>query len=119
MKRIAPVLILILFAMIAWQVFSRSHGLDVGFDGEDFDGPLGALLGLLCAGGGLLIGGLVLLFVGAVLALVFAGVGMLLVLLLALAAGAVLTPLLLPVLIPLAILWWLLSRRQKGKVAAA
>ena len=91
MKRIAPVVILFLFAMIAWNMFSHSHGIDVDLDGDDFDGPVGAVIGLLFAGGGLLIGGLVALFVGAVLAVVFAGVGVVLVAVVAVVAVVVLS----------------------------
>lgn len=126
MKRIAPLLILFLFAVIAWNVFSHGHGYNIGyhgdFVGDDFDGPLGALLGLVLAGGGLLIGGLVTLFVGIVLAVVFAGVGVVLVTALALVAvviAAALTPVLLPVLLPLALIWWLLSRRNKARTVVA
>ncbi|MFL6710355.1 MAG: hypothetical protein ACJ8HI_19300 [Massilia sp.] len=122
MKRIAPVVVLFLFAMIAWKVFRHSHGIDMDFDDEDFDGPVGAIFGLLFAGGGLVIGGLVALFVGAVLAVVFAGVGVVLVAALALVAllvAAALTPVMLPVLIPAAIIWWLVSRRHKHKTVAA
>lgn len=122
MKRIAPVVILFLFAMIAWNMFSHSHGFDVDVDGDDFDGPVGAVFGLLFAGGGLLIGGLVALCVGAILAVVFAGVGVMVVGALALTAVLVcvaLTPLMFPILIPLAILWWCMSRRNKTKTVAA
>ena len=116
MKRLAPVAILFLFAMIAWNVFSRSHGVDLDFD--DGDGPFGALVGLLAAGGGLLIGGVVLLFVGALLTVVFAGVGVVLAMVAALVAvviAAALAPLLLPVLIPLTLIWWFVSRSNKRK----
>jgi hypothetical protein len=121
MKRIAPVVILFLFAMIAWNMFSHSHGIDVDFDGDDFDGPVGAVFGLLFAGGGMLIGGLVALLVGAILAVVFAGVGVVLVGALALVAVLLcvaLTPLMFPILVPLAILWWFMSRRNKAKTVA-
>lgn len=122
MKRIAPAVILFLFAMIAWNMLRHSHGIDMDFDDNDFDGPVGTLVGLVLAGGGLLIGGLVALFVGAVLAVVFAGVGVVLVAVLALVALVVLaalTPVALPVLIPAVIIWWLVSRRHKHKVVAA
>src|SRR5450830_1697781 len=92
MKRIAPVLILFLFAMIAWSVFRHAHGIDMDYMGDDFDGPFGALVGLVLV---------------AVLALV------------ALLVAAALTPVMLPVLIPAAIIWWLVSRRNKSKVVAA
>lgn len=121
MKRLAPVVILFLFAMIAWNVFSRSHGVDVDFGDGNFDGPFGAVIGLIAAGGGLLIGGVVLLFVGALLTVVFAGVGVVLAMVAALVAvviAAALAPLLLPVLIPVALIWWFVSRssRRKEKV---
>ncbi|WP_426115436.1 hypothetical protein [Massilia sp. PWRC2] len=120
MKRIVPIVILLLFAVLAWNMVSHAHGIDLDVDGDHFDGPLGAIVGLLCAGGGLLLGGLSVLLVGAVLALVFAGVGVLLMalmMLVALVVAAALMPVLLPLLLPLALLWWLLSRRNSKPLA--
>lgn len=118
MKKIAPLVILFLFCLLVWNVFVQPFGMDVDFDGNDFDGPLGALIGLVFAGGGLIIAALVLVFVGALLALVFAGVGVLLALGLGLAAlmlAAVFSPLLLPILIPGAIIWFFMRRNERNR----
>jgi hypothetical protein len=119
MKKIAPYVILFLFCLLVWNVFAHSPGMSFDIDGEEIDGPLGAVLGLLFAGGGLIIGGLAVLFVGAVLAVVFAGVGVLLAFGLGLAAlvlAAVVSPLLLPILIPAAIIWFFMNRARRNRV---
>ncbi len=121
MKKIAPVIILLLCLMLVWNVFADPFPMDFDIDGDVVDGPLGALIGLLFAGGGLIIGGLVVLLVGAVLAVVFAGVGLLLTFALALAfvvVAAALSPLLLPVLIPLAIIWFFMDRARRNRIKA-
>ncbi len=121
MKKIAPVVILFLCALLAWNVFIEPSGFSFDIDGEDIDGPLGALLGLLFAGGGVLIAALVILCVGALLAVIFAGLGVMLALglgLLMLVLAALISPLMLPLLIPLAIVWFIVRRnRRKARVA--
>jgi hypothetical protein len=121
MKKIAPVVIILLFVLLVWNVFGHPFGMDVDLDGERFDGPVGALIGLLFAGGGIVVAALVMVFVGALLALVFAGVGLLLTL--GLGMGAVLvalaiSPLLLPLLVPLAIIWFFMHRARRSRVKA-
>jgi hypothetical protein len=121
MKKIAPLVILFLFCMLAWNVFFHPHGMNIDIDGDTIDGPLGAVLAVLFTGGGLIIAGLVMLFVGALLAVVFAGVGVLLALALgigALVLAAVISPLLLPILIPAAIIWFFVSRNRRNRVKA-
>jgi hypothetical protein len=121
MKRIAPIVILFLFGLLAWNVFVQPSGMSFDIDGEEIDGPLGAVLGLLFAGGGMIIVALLVLFVGALLAVVFAGVGVLLALVLALVAlvlAAVLSPLLLPLLIPVAIIWFFMHRARHNRLKA-
>ena len=118
MKNIRPIVILVLFALLAWNVFGHSSGMTFDFDGEEIDGPLGALAGFLFAGGGLIVAALVLLFVGALLAVLFAGLGVMLALgfgLAALVVAALVSPLLLPFLIPLAIIWFFVSRARRHK----
>jgi hypothetical protein len=117
MKKIAPYVILFLFAMLVWNVFF--HG-DTTFniDGEQIDGPLGALLGVLFAGGGMMVAAIVMVVVGAVLAVVFAGVGIILLTVLgggALLVAAAISPLLLPLLLPLAVIWFFVSRSRKNR----
>lgn len=118
MKKYAPYVILFLVVALIWNVFSYSHGTVVHIDGEEFDGPLGALFGLLFAGGGVLIGALVMLVVGAVLTVVFAGVGMIVFAALGVALFAVvaaLSPLLLPLLVPVALVWFFVNRARRQR----
>ena len=121
MKKIAPFVILFLCCLLVWNVFAHSSGVSFDIDGQELDGPLGAVVGLLFAGGGIIIAALVMLFVGAVLAVVFAGVGVLLALGLGLGAlvlAAVISPLLLPILIPAAIIWFFVSRSRRNRSKA-
>ena len=118
MKKYAPYLLIALFAVLLWDVFDT--GMHLNFDGEEFDGPFGALFGMLLAGGGTLLGLLVMMVVGVVLAVVFAGLGV--ILLGALGLGAVslavlISPLLLPLLLPVALVWYLASRSRKARLA--
>jgi hypothetical protein len=118
MKKIAPYVILFLFAMLAWNMFFHSDGMTFNIDGDEVDGPLGALLGMLFAGGGMVIAAIVLVVVGVMLAVVFAGVGIILLgtlSVVALAVAAAISPLLLPLLLPLAVIWFLVSRSRKNR----
>ncbi|KQQ86554.1 hypothetical protein [Massilia sp. Leaf139] len=119
MKKIAPYLILFLCALLLWDVLFTFGDASFHIDGEEFDGPLGAMFGILLAGGGTLIGLLVTLVVGVVLAVVFAGVGVVIIGALAIAGVAVLcaiVPFLLPLLLPLAVIWYLVSRSRRNRV---
>jgi len=121
MKKTAAFVILFLFALLLWNVFVYSGDMSVNIDGDQVDGPLGALLAMLFAGGGTLLAVVIVLMVGAILAVVFAGVGIILIGALALGAMLValaVSPLLLPLLLPLAVVWYLASRsRKSGRVA--
>jgi len=119
MKKIAPFILLFLFAAVVWNVFAASHGIYFDIDGDEIDGPAGALAGLLFAGGGTLLAACILMAVGVILAVVFAGVGILLLgafLLAALCVALAVSPLLLPLLLPLALVWYLVSRARKPRV---
>lgn len=119
MKKYAPYIILFLVALIAWDMFADASSFHMDIDGDEFDGPLGALLGLLFGSLGLIIGTVVALCVGALLVVVFAGVGVLLMGGLALAACVGLlavSPLLLPILIPVAIIWFFVSRSRRNRM---
>lgn len=116
MKKLFPVIVVILLAMVIWNL--AAPDLSFYWDDGDVDGPLGALLALVLGGGGLVIGALVMVFVAVVLACVFAGLGILAVCGLgvgALVLAALLSPLLLPLLIPLAIVWFLVSRARRNR----
>ncbi len=119
MKKIAPYVVLFLFAVLLWNVFSYNGDMTVNFDGEEIDGPLGALLAVLIAGGGTIIAGLVMLVVGVVLAVVFAGVGVILLGALGVGATALalaISPLLLPLLLPVALVWYLVARSRRQRL---
>jgi hypothetical protein len=118
MKKIAPYLILFLCALLLWDLLFSFGDASFHIDGEEFDGPIGAMLGVLLAGGGTLIGLLVVLVVGVVLAVVFAGVGIVIVGALAiagLAVAAAIVPFLVPLLLPLALVWYLVSRARRNR----
>jgi hypothetical protein len=118
MKKIAPYLILFLCALLLWDLLFTFGDASFHIDGEEVGGPLGAMLGILLAGGGTLIGLLVAVVVGAVLAVVFAGVGIVIVGALAiagLAVAAAIVPFLLPLLLPLAVIWYLVSRARRNR----
>ncbi|HEX9171096.1 MAG TPA: hypothetical protein VF861_00375 [Telluria sp.] len=118
MKKIAPYIIAFLFLLLVWDVYSDFGGMNINIDGDQFDGPLGALLGLLFASGGVLIGVIVTVLVAMLLAVVCAGVGIIVVGALAVAAVAVaaaVSPLLLPLLLPLGVIWYLVSRNRRAR----
>jgi hypothetical protein len=120
MKKIAPFILLFLFAAVVWNVFAGAHDIMFHIDGDEIDGPAGALAGLLFAGGGTLLAAVIMVVVGVVLAVVFAGVGILLLgafMLAALCVALAVSPLLLPLLLPLALIWYLVSRSRRPRVS--
>lgn len=120
MKKLLPFIILFVLAMLIWDAAVDPFQMSLNLNDEHFDGPLGALIAAALAGGGLLIGLVVLLVVGVVLAVVFAGVGVVVcgALLLAAALGSLaLLPLLFPILIPVAIIWYLMVRDRNHRHA--
>jgi hypothetical protein len=119
MKDRTAFILLFLFALLAWNIFNGSGDMLFGGDGDAADGPLGALLAILFAGGGMVLAGFILLVVGAILAAVFAGVGILCIGGLALGALLValtVSPLLLPLLLPLAVIWYLAGRSRRNRM---
>jgi hypothetical protein len=119
MKKTATFVIVFLFALLVWNVFFYSSDMSFNIDGDEVGGPLGTLLAMLFAGGGTLIAVLAMLVVGAVLAVVFAGVGIILIGGLGIGAAALalaISPLLLPLLLPLAVIWYLVKRSNKNRM---
>jgi hypothetical protein len=119
MKKIAPFILLFLFAAILWNVFANAHGMSFNIDGDEVDGPIGAMFAVLFAGGGALLAAFILVVVGVVLAVVFAGVGVIVLGALMMAAVCVavaVSPLLLPLLLPLALIWFWMSRSRRQRV---
>jgi hypothetical protein len=120
-KVLALSLILLFFGMLAAWFAIDANDLVVTVGDEDFDGPLGALLGTFIAGGVFAFLAVVMTVVAVMVGFVMAGVGVLLVFVLAFAAlvaMAAVSPLLLPLLIPFGI-YWLMKRRNRKPAAAA
>ena len=118
----------VLIVMLACLFLDKIGGSDMHmqFHGDDIDGPLEWLFGLVFAGGGLLIALLALVCAAVVAGLVLAGVGVFMVAGVAIGAGvlvlillALSTPVLLPLLIPVAIVWLIVSHKHKQAQAQA
>jgi len=120
MKKLLVVTLVVLLAIAACNAFD-AHEYYFNVDGDEIDGPFGALLAMLFAGGGIVLATLIMVAVAIFLCVLFAGVGVVIIAALALGCfivAAVIAPFLLPVLIPLAILWWV-ARRNRDRRAAA
>ena len=123
MKKVIAISLVLLFffALAAWLAID-ANDMVVTVGDADIDGPLGALLGTVIAGGVFAIVAVVLTFVAVLVGFLMAGVGVLVILALALAAlvtMAAVSPLLLPLLLPFAIYWLLKRRHRKPAEPAA
>jgi hypothetical protein len=121
MKKLFAIAIIAILAICAWNSIDTSDMI-VNFDGEEVHGPLGALLGLVFGGLGLVIGAIAVTCAAVFVGFVFAGLGVLMVVALALVGiilAAVIAPFTLPLLIPAAIIWYLVSRNRKHREKAA
>ncbi|SDA79413.1 MULTISPECIES: hypothetical protein [unclassified Janthinobacterium] len=115
MKKLLTFVLILMLACLFLDKIGATD-MHMQFNGSDIDGPLEWLFGLVFAGGGVLIAALVLVCVAVVMGVVLAGVGMVLLAVLAFCvvlALALSTPVLLPLLIPVAIVWLLVSRNRK------
>ena len=113
MKRIALLLVIAVLALLAWVLFSSSNVV-ITVNGQPLAGPIK----LAAEGWGVLVAIVALFCAAILLAFVFAGIGLILLGLLVLAGllGAWLAfPFLLPVLIPLFLVWLFVAAfRGKG-----
>lgn len=119
-KKLIFAAVIFLLAIAAWQsVFG--DGMTVNIDGDEIDGPLGAILAMVFGGAGMLLAGVVLVCVAIFLCVLFASLGILAVFGVALAAVvavAAVSPLLLPLLIPIGLYWIFVSRPRKQRQQA-
>lgn len=113
---------LAVIALLVAAAFALSgSGMQVNIDGDEIDGPLGAFIGLIAAGGGLLLAAVICTAVAVFLGMLFAGLGILMItgiVLLALVVSAAVSPLLLPLLIPVGLYWFFVSRPRKQRALA-
>ena len=115
MKKLLTFVLILMLACLFLDKIGATD-MHMQLDGDEIDGPLEWLFGLVFAGGGLLIAALALVFAAVVTGVILAGVGMVLVVVVAccvVLALALSTPVLLPLLIPVAIVWLLVSRNRR------
>ncbi|MRV72906.1 hypothetical protein GJ700_14440 [Duganella sp. FT92W] len=121
MKKLFAIAIIAILAICAWNSID-TNDMIVNIDGEEVHGPLGALLGLVFGGLGLVIAAIAITCAAIFVGFLFAGLGVLMVVGLALAGiivAAVIAPFTLPLLIPAAIVWYVMSRNRKHREKAA
>jgi len=103
-KKLAIALAVLMLAIVAWGLFLESNAVTIVINGQQVTGPLKGVIG---AGG--LVVALIALFCAAILLVfVFAGIGVIVLgffLLVGMILAVLAFPFLLPLLIPLAILW--------------
>lgn len=115
MKKLLTFVLILMLACLFLDKISATD-MHMQFNGDDVDGPLEWLFGVVFAGGGLLIAALALVCAAVVTGVVLAGVGVVLLAVVAccvVLALAISTPVLLPLLLPIAIVWLLVSRSRK------
>jgi hypothetical protein len=113
-------------AIFALLVLAMLFAIDTGdmhvnIDGDEIDGPLGALIGVVAAGGGMLLAAIICTAVAIFLGFLFAGLGIVMIVgiaLLAMVVAAAVSPLLLPLLIPIGLYWFLVARPRKQRTLA-
>jgi hypothetical protein len=119
-KKLIFAAFIVLLAVAACQsIFG--DGMHVNIDGDEIDGPLGAILALVFGGAGMLLAGVIITCVALFLCVLFASLGILAVFGVALAAViavAAVSPLLLPLLIPFGLYWIFVSRPRKQRQQA-
>ena len=118
-KILIPLAVIALLVLAAFAL--DGSGMHVNIDGDEIDGPLGTFIGLIAAGGGLLLAAVICTAVAVFLGMLFAGLGILMItgmVLLALVISAAVSPLLLPLLIPIGLYWLFVSRPRKQRALA-
>ena len=103
-KKVALVLAVLMVVFLIWMLLGPMYGVSVIINGHTITGPLEGLVGIW----GVMLAGVILFCVAMLLAFVFVGVGLVVVGSLALVGlilAAVALPFLLPLLIPLFIVW--------------
>jgi hypothetical protein len=113
-KKLAIALVVFMLAIVAWGLFLESNAVTIVINGQQVTGPLKDAIGM-----GGLVAVLIALFCAAILLVfVFAGIGIIVLgcfVFVGVIVASLAFPFLLPLLIPLAILWVFIaiSRRVK------
>jgi len=102
-----------MIVFLAWALFIGSDVISITINGREITGPFGAIIGVW----GFILALVILFCVAILLAFVFAGVGLIVLGCLALVGlilAAIASPFLLPLLIPLFIVWIFCSIARKS-----
>ena len=103
MKKIVLILVALLIGLMAWELM-QSGNVSVTVNGNELTGPMKALV----SGWGILVERVIIFFVDIMLTFIFVGVGLMILgsfVLVGLILVALSFPFLLPILIPLFIVW--------------
>lgn len=103
-RKLAILLAVVMVGLLVWQMFGHGDAISIRINGKEIVGPFDTIVGVW----GLIIAAVTMFCVAILLAFVFAGVALLLLGILALVAlilAALVFPFLLPLLIPLFIIW--------------
>jgi hypothetical protein len=115
-RKLAIALAVLMLVIVGWALFAESNAVTIVINGQEVTGPLKGTIGI----GGLVVALIALGCAAILLAFVFAGIGVI-VLGLVVLAGLLLAmlafPFLLPVLIPLAIVWGFVAIVRRSKAA--
>ncbi len=115
-RKLAIALAVLMLVIVGWALFAESNAVTIVINGQEVSGPLKGAIGI----GGLVVALIALACAAILLAFVFAGIGVI-VLGIVVLAGLVLAmlafPFLLPVLIPLAIVWAFVALVRRSKAA--
>ena len=119
-RKLAIVLAVVMIGLLAWQVFGPGDVISIRINGQEIIGPFDTIVGVW----GLIVAAVTMFCVAILLAFVLAGVALLLLGILALVAlvmAAVAFPFLLPILVPLFIIWLfcLLVRSARPRLRSA
>jgi len=115
-RNLAIALAVLMLVIVGWALLAGSNAVTIVINGQEVTGPLKGAIGI----GGLVVALIALVCAAILLAFVFAGIGVI-VLGLVVLAGLLLAllafPFLLPVLIPLAIVWAFVAIARRPKAA--
>jgi hypothetical protein len=113
-KKLALFLAILMIVFLGWSLLGLTTNVSVSINGREITGPLGTAIGLW----GTILAAVILFCVAILLAFVFAGVGLVVLGCLALVGIiliAVSLPFLLPLIIPLFIVWVFCAISRRGK----
>lgn len=115
-RKLALLFALLMITFLVWPVLAAHYGVNITINGRSITSPFDAVVGI----GGLIFTLVILFCVAILVALVLAGVGLIVLGCLAL-VGLILAviafPFLLPILIPLFIVWLICSLARSIKAA--